>query len=174
MRVLGIDPGLAHCGWGVVEDHDSAGGGEGYHLVEAGVIATPADLPVPQRLKAIYEGVRELIARFQPDALAVEELYFARNSKTAMAVAQARGVILLAGAELPTSSYTPLEVKLQITGFGRAGKWQVQGMVARLLGLDQLPKPDHAADALAIALCHLLRRRSYVHAQAPVPAERGG
>ena len=157
MRVMGIDPGLATTGYGIIDRDD-----DGYSLVEAGVIITPAKEPVPQRLKTIYDGVQELIAEFQPDELAVEELYFAKNVKTAISVAQARGVILLAAHGLPVMSYTPLQVKLQITGFGRAVKGQIQGMVTRLLGLSEPPGPDDAADALAIALCHLLREEVHV------------
>jgi len=154
---MGVDPGLATTGYGVVDRDDA-----GYSLVEAGVITTPAKEPVPQRLKTIYDGVRELIAELRPDELAVEELYFAKNVKTAVSVAQARGVILLAAHGLPVMSYTPLQVKLQITGFGRAQKRQIQGMVARLLGLKTMPEPDDAADALALALCHLLREEVHV------------
>lgn len=157
MRVLGIDPGLATTGYGIV-DRD----GDGYKVVEAGVITTSPTEPLPQRLKTIYEGVQELIDEYRPDRVAVEELYFAKNVKTAISVAQARGVILLAAHGLPTAGYTPLEVKLQITGFGRAGKGQIQGMVTRLLGLKTRPQPDDAADALAIALCHLLREEVHV------------
>lgn len=157
MRVMGIDPGLATTGYGIV-DRDSTK----HILVEAGVITTPAGDPVPQRLKTIYEEVRGLIAEFHPAQLAVEKLYFAKNVKTAVSVAQARGVVLLAAQGLPVTSYTPLQVKLQITGFGQATKHQIQGMVARLLGLPQPPQPDDAADALALALCHLLREEVYV------------
>jgi len=157
MRVMGIDPGLATTGYGIV-DRD----GDSYILVEAGVITTPPEEPLARRLKTIYEGMQELIAEFHPDELAVEELYFAKNVKTAISVAQARGVVLLAAHELPIAGYTPLEVKLQITGFGRAVKHQIQGMVTRLLGLKTRPQPDDAADALAIALCHLLREEVHV------------
>ncbi len=157
MRVMGIDPGLATTGYGIVD-----GDRGDYMLVEAGVITTPAKEPLPQRLRTIYEEVQGLITEFHPDQLAVEELYFAKNIRTAISVAQARGVILLAAVGLSVVNYTPLQVKLQITGFGRAAKRQVQGMVARLLGLDELPGPDDAADALAIALCHLLREEVHV------------
>jgi crossover junction endodeoxyribonuclease RuvC len=160
MRVMGIDPGLATTGYGVVDRAD-----DGYILVEAGVITTPPEEPLPRRLKKIYDGVRGLIAEFQPDGLAVEELYFAKNVKTALSVAQARGAILLAAYELPIASYTPLEVKLQITGFGRAAKGQIPGMVTRLLSLPEPPRPDDAADALALALCHLLREEVHVEVE---------
>jgi crossover junction endodeoxyribonuclease RuvC len=161
MRVLGVDPGLATTGYGLVEEaargRGRSRGGEPFRLVEAGVITTPAGEPLPMRLLTIYEEMRGLVEEFCPDELAVEELYFAKNTKTAISVAEARGVILLATVGLPLNSYTPLQVKLQLTGFGRATKQQIQAMVARLLGLREPPKPDDAADALAIALCHLLR-----------------
>ena len=161
MRVLGVDPGLATTGYGLVE------GTNGFlRLHEAGVIRTRARAPLPERLEAIYTAIRELLKEFAPDALAIEKLYFAKNTKTAMAVAQARGVILLAAAQagILTKDYTPLEVKLQITGFGRATKQQVQGMVTRLLNLKGKPRPDDAADALALAICHLLREQGHVGA----------
>ena len=163
MKVLGIDPGLAATGYGLVERIKD----DSLKLHEVGVIRTPPRVPLPKRLAIIYSTMRELLREFSPDAMAVEELYFAKNTKTAMAVAQARGVILLAGAQagIPAESYTPLEVKLQITGFGRASKEQVQGMVARLLSLKTRPKPDDAADALALAICYLLRERGHVGAR---------
>jgi crossover junction endodeoxyribonuclease RuvC len=160
VRVMGIDPGLATTGYGIVETK-AARRELSFKLIGGGVITTPADEPLPERLKTIYDEVRGLVSAFRPKELAVEELYFARNAKTAISVAQARGVVLLAAAGLPVVSYTPLEVKLQLTGFGRAEKGQIQGMVARLLGLREPPKPDDAADALAIALCHLLREGAH-------------
>lgn len=167
-RVLGVDPGLATTGYGLVEGaaHGPNRGRDSFKLVEAGVITTPAGEPLPARLKTIYEEMRGLVEEFRPDELAVEELYFAKNAKTAISVAEARGVILLATVGLPLSSYTPLQVKLQLTGFGRATKQQIQAMVARLLGLREPPKPDDAADALAIALCHLLRGEADVPVRA--------
>lgn len=159
MRVMGIDPGLATTGYGIVETKSAK---RSFKLIEGGVITTPADEPLPARLKTIYDEVRGLVATFRPEELAVEELYFAKNVKTAISVAQARGVVLLAASGLPVISYTPLEVKLQLTGFGRAGKGQIQGMVARLLSLREPPQPDDAADALAVALCHLLREEAHV------------
>jgi len=161
MKVLGVDPGLAITGYGLVE-----GLNDGLRLREAGVIRTRAQAPLPERLKAIHTAIQELLEEFAPDVMAVEELYFAKNTKTAIAVAQARGVILLAAAQagVSTKNYTPLEVKLQITGFGRATKHQVQGMVTRLLNLKERPQPDDAADALALAICHLLREQGHVGA----------
>ncbi|MGQ9477061.1 MAG: crossover junction endodeoxyribonuclease RuvC [Candidatus Bipolaricaulia bacterium] len=162
MKVLGIDPGLATTGYGIVSAWRATNRARrsvscSYKLIEAGVITTPPREPLPLRLKTIYEEMRGLVEEFRPDELAVEELYFAKNTKTAISVAEARGVILLAAVGVPVTSYTPLQVKLQLTGFGRAGKQQIQAMVARLLGLREPPKPDDAADALALALCHLLR-----------------
>lgn len=161
MRVIGIDPGLATTGYGIVETK-RARREVSFKLIEGGVITTSAGEPLPARLKMIYDEVRGLVATFRPEELAVEELYFAKNVKTAISVAQARGVVLLAASGLPVISYTPLEVKLQLTGFGRAGKGQIQGMVARLLSLREPPQPDDAADALAVALCHLLREEAHV------------
>ena len=124
------------------------------------VIRTPPEDPIPQRLKSIYDEVVRLIEEYQPKALAVEQLFFNQNVTTAMVVSQARGVVLLAAHCLEVESYTPLEIKHQISGYGRAKKPQIQAMVQRLLGLKELPKPDDAADALAVALCYLLRHRS--------------
>ncbi len=169
MRVLGIDPGLATTGYAVLEAQSGR-----VRVLEAGVIRTPADEPLPKRLRAIYEDAQRLIEEYIPDALAVEEVFFNQNVTTAMSVSQARGVVLLAGAkaDLPCASYTPLEVKRQICGYGRAKKVQMQAMVQRLLRLKTLPRPDDAADALAVALCHLLRERSGLRAYAPKPSRR--
>ncbi len=159
MRVLGIDPGLAITGYALVQEGNSSQKTR-LKVLEAGVIRTSPENPVPHRLKSIYDEVVNLIEEFQPKAAAVEQLFFNRNVTTAMAVSQARGVVLLAAHRLDVESYTPLEVKRQICGYGRAKKPQIQAMVQRLLGLKELPKPDDAADALAVALCHLLKRRS--------------
>lgn len=159
MRVLGIDPGLATTGYAVLEM--SNGSSRGLRVLEAGVIRTPADTPLSQRLHMLYEDTRRLLKEYHPDALAVEELFFAQNRTTAMAVAQARGVVLLAAHKLPvTKSYTPLQVKLRIAGYGRAKKPQMQKMMKQLLHLKEIPKPDDAADALAVALCYVLEARS--------------
>lgn len=164
MRVLGIDPGLAITGYAVLEDGDASGLVE---VLEAGVIRTPADEALPQRLRVIFEEVEKLVEEYHPEALAVEEVFFNRNVTTAMSVSQARGVVLLAGCEIERiASYTPLEVKRQICGYGRAKKSQVQSTVRRLLKMKELPKPDDAADALAVALCHWLRERSGLRAYA--------
>jgi len=152
MRVLGIDPGTATTGYGVVEET-----GEGLRALAYGVVTTPPDLPLPQRLQAIYRELRRLVREWQPDAAAVEELYFNVNVRTAMGVGQARGVALLAMADegLTVAEYGPGEVKQALTGYGGAEKRQMQEMVRMLLGLSSIPRPDDAADALAVAICHL-------------------
>ena len=152
MRVLGIDPGSAITGYGVVEEE----AGE-LKAVAFGAIRTPAKQPLPTRLLAIYQGVRELAKEWEPSSAAVEELFFSSNVRTAMSVGQARGVALLAltDAGLSIAEYTPLTVKQAVTGYGNADKMQIQEMVRLLLGLAKVPKPDDAADALAVAICHL-------------------
>jgi crossover junction endodeoxyribonuclease RuvC len=156
MRVLGVDPGLATTGYAVLESE-----GRSVRVLEAGVIRTPADTPLPQRLHTLYEDTRRLLKEYQPDALAIEELFFAQNRTTAMAVAQARGVVLLAAHSVSaTKSYTPLQIKLRIAGYGRAKKPQMQKMMKQLLRLKEIPKPDDAADALAVALCYVLEAHS--------------
>lgn len=150
MKILGIDPGTATTGFGVIEVMGSQ-----KTAIDFGVISTHKDLPMPQRLAEIYDDLVALIGRHQPDKIAVEQLFFARNVTTAITVGQARGVVLLAVAQagLDVVEYTPLQVKQAITGYGKATKKQVQEMVKTLLKLEHLPKPDDAADALAIALC---------------------
>jgi crossover junction endodeoxyribonuclease RuvC len=152
MLVLGIDPGTATTGWGLVRTD-----GEVLALVEYGTVCTSPDVALPQRLQTIYRELGEIFARHQPSVVAVEKLFFNKNARTAMAVGQARGVVLLAVADagLPLHEYTPLEVKLSVCGYGRASKEQVQKLVQMLLGLDFVPQPDDAADALAVAICHL-------------------
>ncbi|HET9721347.1 MAG TPA: crossover junction endodeoxyribonuclease RuvC [Solirubrobacteraceae bacterium] len=154
MIVLGIDPGTASTGYGLVRSLNSR-----FQALEAGVIETPAHTPLERRLADIHEQVGELLDRFEADAMAVEELYFGANVRTAFAVGQGRGVVLLAAGQrdTPTASYTPQQVKAAVCGHGRADKDQVGRMVARLLGLSAPPRPDHAADALAVAICHLNR-----------------
>jgi crossover junction endodeoxyribonuclease RuvC len=151
LRILGIDPGTAITGYGVVE-----GDGDGLSLGAYGAIKTPSNKPLPQRLQQIYRELRALIAELAPDSAAVEELFFSKNARTALAVGHARGVALLAltDAGLPIQEYKPAEVKQAVAGYGNAPKDQVQGMVQLLLGLDQIPRPDDAADALAVAICH--------------------
>jgi crossover junction endodeoxyribonuclease RuvC len=151
MVVLGIDPGTANTGYGVVH-----GAGSRLRPLESGVIETRAGVALERRLADIHARVGELIERHGVDAVAIEELYFGANVRTAFAVGQARGVVLLAAGQraLPTASYTPQQVKAAVCGTGRAAKDQVQRMVQSLLALDALPTPDHAADALAVAICH--------------------
>jgi crossover junction endodeoxyribonuclease RuvC len=154
MIVLGIDPGTASTGYGVVRAV-----GPRLAALEAGVIVTRPGLPLERRLAAIHARVGELLDAHRPDALAVEELYFGANARTAFAVGQARGVMLLAAGQrgVPSRAYTPQQVKGAVCGHGRAGKDQVARMVARLLVLDAPPSADHAADALAVAICDLNR-----------------
>ena len=151
MRILGIDPGYAIVGYGVIEFSGSR-----YYAIDYGVITTTANTPFPQRLQEIYNGMVSIIIRSNPDALSIERLYFQNNQKTAIDVAQARGVISLSAQNnnLPISEYTPLQVKTAVTGYGQAHKQQVMEMTRRLLKLETIPKPDDAADALAIAICH--------------------
>ena len=151
MLILGFDPGLATLGFGVIESN-----GFKHSLVNYGIISTPANMPTPIRLKNIYNDVLFLIEKYKPDAIAVEELFFNQNVTTAINVAQARGV-LLAACSCKTEElyeYTPLQVKQAVVGYGRAEKIQVQTMVSSLLNIDFIPKPDDAADALAVAICH--------------------
>lgn len=151
MIVLGIDPGYAIVGCGVVE-YD----GFNYKLVYYGAVTTEAHTPFNQRLELIYDGIKELIDRYHPDAVSMEKLFFNTNQKTAIDVAQARGVTVLAieKSRIPIYEYTPLQVKQGMVGYGRAEKFQVQEMVRSTLGLKEIPKPDDAADALAMAICH--------------------
>lgn len=150
MRILGLDPGTARMGWGVIE------GEEEPRLVAYGTLSTPAGRPLAERLHTLFQALRELVACYRPEVAALEELFFARNARTAFSVGQARGSALVALAEsgLPVYEYTPLEVKMAVTGYGQAEKAQVQEMVRALLGLERVPHPDDAADALAVALCH--------------------
>jgi crossover junction endodeoxyribonuclease RuvC len=154
MLVVGIDPGTASTGYGVVR-----GTGSRIQALEQGVIETRPGVALERRLAQIHTQVGELLDEFAPDALAVEELYFGANVRTAFAVGHARGVVLLAAGQrgLPSRSYTPQQVKGAVCGNGRADKDQVARMVARLLGLVSPPTPDHAADALAVAICDLNR-----------------
>ena len=151
MIILGVDPGLATVGWGVIQTD-----GNRHRLLQYGTLNTSAKDMLPIRLRDVYEGVTRLIERFHPDHIAVEELFFNTNAKTAMLVGQARGVLVLsaANAGLPVYEYTPLQVKQAVVGYGRADKNQVQQMVKSILSLRIVPKPDDTADALAVAICH--------------------
>lgn len=152
MRVIGIDPGLAITGWGVVES-----AGDHAHMVAGGVITTAAGTPLAQRLQIIYRELTVLIDRWQPESAAIEELFFGRNVTTALTVGHGRGaaMLALANADLPIAEYKPLEIKQAVTGYGGADKQQIQQMVKLLLNLEEIPRPDDAADALAVAICHL-------------------
>jgi crossover junction endodeoxyribonuclease RuvC len=149
---LGIDPGTATTGFGLVREEE----GE-LALIGYGTVTTAAGQPLPQRLQSIYQGLTQVIRQYQPDVAAVEELFFSRNARTALSVGHARGVVLLALADagLPVYEYKPLSVKQAIVGYGSADKRQVQEMVRMLLRLAQIPQPDDAADAIAVAVCHL-------------------
>ncbi len=151
MIVLGIDPGTAALGYGIVESR-----GGRLRAVDSGCLVTRPDAALPQRLLLIHALLDELIALHRPDLVAVERLFFSKNAQTAFAVGQARGVVLLAAAqaEVPVREATPNEVKVAVTGYGAADKEQVGRMVAVCLGLDAAPRPDDTADALAIAICH--------------------
>lgn len=151
MRILGIDPGYAIVGYGVIE----FSGGR-YYPVDFGAVTTDAEMPFPMRLQHIYNEIVSVIIKNDPEEMAIERLYFQNNQKTAISVAEARGVILLAAQmnNLSISEYTPLQVKMAVTGYGQAKKPQVMEMTRRLLKLDKVPKPDDTADALAMAICH--------------------
>ncbi|MFA5022294.1 MAG: crossover junction endodeoxyribonuclease RuvC [Patescibacteria group bacterium] len=148
--ILGIDPGLADAGFGVIKKENNR-----LQVIDYGNIKTKAKVPDETRLTEIDQALTKLIKKYQPDVLGVEKLFFCKNIKTAMAVGQARGVIMLAGGKhgLKVLEYTPLQVKQALTGYGKADKKQIQQMVKIILGLKQIPKPDDAADALAIAIC---------------------
>lgn len=154
--ILGIDPGTATMGWGVIRQD-----GNKLHYVQHGAIVTPSKWEMPRRLGRLFDGVTELLRGYRPTAVAVEELFFNTNVTTAITVGQARGVALLAAykAGVEVAEYTPLQVKQAITSYGRAEKRQVQEMVKTLLNLREVPKPDDAADGLAIAVCHAFSSR---------------
>ena len=157
MLVIGIDPGTATTGYGLVQEVDDGS----LKVVDYGAIITPPDLPMQQRLLQLHRGLKDILLLHHPQSGAVEKLFFQRNVRTAISVGQGRGVALLALAEaqLPVAEYTPLEVKQAVAGYGRADKNQVQEMVRALLGLQDVPRPDDAADALAVAICHLHSHR---------------
>jgi len=156
MRVLGIDPGTGILGFGVIDVR-----GQKIKLVEAGVIKTPAHTPHDERLEEIFDGLQEIIAATKPDKFSIEKLFFSRNVTTAMTVAEARGVAILAArkAGLPIAEYTPMQIKQTLTGYGKADKKQVQEMVRIQLGLTEVPKPDDCADALAAAITYAFMSR---------------
>ena len=151
MRILGIDPGIAIVGFGLLESDRS-----GQRMLQYGAITTPKELPLAERLVQIGDDMEQLIAQLKPDAIAVEELFFTNNITTGIAVAHGRGIVLYTAQKsgVPLYEYTPMQVKMAVTGYGKAEKRQVMDMTKRLLNLKAVPKPDDAADALAIALCH--------------------
>lgn len=164
MRILGIDPGVAIVGFGVV---DSEGGTQ--RMVQYGAINTPTNTPLAARLVQIEQDLMELLQQFNPDEVAIEELFFSKNITTGIAVAHARGVILatVEKAGIPLYEYTPMQVKQAVVGYGLAEKNQVMDMTKRLLKLRSVPKPDDAADALAIAICHARSATSLLRRVAP-------
>ena len=154
--ILGIDPGTATMGWGVIRQEGSR-----LRYVQHGAITTPSDWPMPRRLGRLFDGVTQIVEGYGPDTVAVEELFFNTNVTTAITVGQARGVAILAAyrAGIEVAEYTPLQVKQAITSYGRADKHQVQEMVRALLNLREIPRPDDAADGLAIAITHAFSSR---------------
>ncbi len=151
MIIMGIDPGTAITGYGII-----AYNGNGFKAVDYGCIRTSAKLSLSQRLQELYRGIDGILAEYCPEAYAVEQLFFNKNTRTALAVGQARGVLVLAAAMrgIPVYEYTPLQVKQAVAGYGRAHKSQIQQLVKTFLNLDTVPKPDDVADALAIGICH--------------------
>jgi crossover junction endodeoxyribonuclease RuvC len=163
MLVIGIDPGTAITGYGLVNEREDGS----LDVIDFGVILTPKESPMPRRLLLLHRCLQQLILLHQPQSCAVEKLFFQRNVRTALTVGQARGVVLLAltEADLPIAEYTPLEVKQAIAGYGGADKNQVQQMVKAILNLESVPQPDDAADALAVAICHIHSARLHSYAE---------
>lgn len=151
MIIMGVDPGTAITGYGVIEYV-----GNKFNLLEYGVVRSSKEIAVAERLQIVFNGINQIIDKYQPEHFVIEELFFNKNTKTALAVGQARGVIILAAClkGLPVYEYTPLQVKQAVVGYGRAEKQQVQFMVKAIMNLQEIPKPDDAADALAIGICH--------------------
>ena len=164
MRVLGIDPGYAIVGWGVVEY-----AGNRFAPIAYGAVCTDKDTPFEQRLIEIYDGIKDICTRYQPEALSIEKLYYQHNQTTVIGVAEARGVILLAAAQcgVPIYEYTPMQVKQAVTGYGKAVKKQIQEMTRIMLHLQTIPQPDDTADALAMAVAHCHCSRSRLMGTAP-------
>lgn len=152
MRIIGIDPGTLCCGYGIVEEEDSR-----LFYITSGGIKLSSKIPIPKRLKNIYEGLEEIIEKHHPDGMAIENLFFAKNVQAALKLGQAKGVAILAAVKrgIPVFEYTPLEVKQSVVGYGSAEKRQVQHMVKAILGLKTIPHPPDLADALALAICHI-------------------
>lgn len=151
MKILGIDPGTATTGFGLITKE-----GPKITKIDCGVISTSKDLDMPKRLSILFNDLQEIVQTHKPDVMSVEKLFFTNNITTAMTVSQARGIVLLVASQnnIPIAEYTPLQVKMSATGYGKATKKQVQEMVKKILKLSAIPKPDDAADALAIAICH--------------------
>lgn len=160
MRILGLDPGYAIVGWGVVEYM-----GNRFTPVAYGAVTTETGLPFEVRLRQVYEGVRQVLETYKPEAMSIEQLFYQHNQTTVIGVAEARGVILLAAAQcgVPVCEYTPMQVKQAVTGYGKAVKKQVQEMTRVLLHLEKVPKPDDTADALAMAIAHCHCSRSQLN-----------
>ncbi|MEG0069112.1 crossover junction endodeoxyribonuclease RuvC [Cetobacterium sp.] len=165
MRILGIDPGTAIVGYSILDFKENK-----YNLIKYGCIYTSKDLPMEDRLLQIFNELEEIIDEYSPKFMAVEELFFFKNNKTVISVGQARGVIILAGKKngLQIENYTPLQVKMGITGYGKADKKQVQLMVQKILKLDEIPKPDDAADAIAVAITHINSLTNTLYSPKPV------
>ncbi len=162
MRVLGIDPGTGITGWGIVEQNQNI-----LHAIAYGVIRTESTKPMPERLKEIYQALEEIIEKYNPETVGIENLFFFKNQKTVISVGQARGVLIVCSVNKGKKvyDYTPLQVKQAITGYGRAEKKQMQKMVKMILNLKELPKPDDAADALAVSICHINSLKTLIHNQ---------
>jgi len=160
MRVLGIDPGYATIGFGIIEAQRGS-----FHLCQYGTITTPPELPFEKRLQMIYEDMNCLLDASVPDVMAIEELFWGHNVTTGIGVSHARGVILMAAAQrdLPISEYTPMQIKQAVVGYGNATKLQVMDMTKRLLHMDHVARPDDATDAIAVALCHARSSTSLLH-----------
>ena len=169
MRILGLDPGIATVGFSILDSD-----GPHSRLVTCGVITTPAHTPLAARLDRIYSDLEEIIREFHPEVMAVEELFFSKNITTGIAVAHGRGVILLAAEKLgvPVFEYTPMQVKQSVAGYGKAEKKQVMLMTQRLLNMKQIPRPDDAADALALAICHSRAATSLLNTERVFDPER--
>jgi crossover junction endodeoxyribonuclease RuvC len=161
MRIFGIDPGSGRTGYGCVESDGSR-----HHLVSCGALTSPARAPFPERLLSIYDGLALLLERHRPDCVAIEDIFHARNVRSALTLGHARGVALVAAtrAGVPIAAYAPAEIKRAVVGYGRADKQQIQRMIKLLLGLDAPPAPHDAADALAVAICHLHKIAGGAHA----------
>lgn len=160
MRILGIDPGYATIGFGIIDAQRGS-----FQLRQYGTITTPADLPFEKRLEVIYDDMNRLLDAAAPDVMAIEELFWGHNVTTGIGVSHGRGVILLAASQrnLPINEYTPMQIKLAVVGYGNATKHQVMDMTKRMLHMEQVARPDDAADAIAVALCHARSATSLLH-----------